>query len=289
MSPGRSRRAARAVATLVAVAVSLALALAVIGSSPTLLAKVPAEFRGGVAAFGAGAARLSGSHGGTFGFDDDNTRAAVDADTGGGQGAVIEGQPLPLPRHDEWPPRRPEDFVTPAGLVPGVDFHVETTDEGNIAHWPCTQEIPVRTYDAPPGSEGDLIWAVETLALASGLPLRYAGPGTEAERDVDGAISVHHGDHPMFSNPEVAGVGGVMTWSTGLVSQGSVTLKPGQITTFPGDPWSRTLTLHELMHAVGVGHAAERRAEIMTTRRPSDFVTELGPGDRFALYMVGCH
>lgn len=280
----RAHPAVTALVSLVTLALPLALVLAVIGSSPSLLEKVPAEFRGTVAAFGDGAARLSGSEGGIFGLDDDddNNNEAAAATTP----AAIEA--LPLPSQGEWSPRRPEDFAPPAGLTPGLDYHVETTTEGNITHWPCDQEIPVRTFGAPPGSEGDLIWAVETLAGASGLPLRYAGPGTDAQRDADGAISVHHGDHPLFANPEVAGVGGVKAWSHGLVSRGSATLKPGQITSFPGDPWSRRLTLHELMHAVGVGHAADNRQEIMTTRRPETFGVDLGPGDQFALFMVGC-
>lgn len=322
MSP---RRAVTAVVTLLAVAVAVALALAVVGSSPTLLAKVPAGYQGAVAAFGDGAARLSGSARGALGLDDDNattggprtgpdTNTGTGTDTGPDTGSPGPDRPDPdhpgrdtpgsdtaaangvftspdgmlLPLHGEWAPRRPGDVAPPAGLVAGLDYTVETTDEGYLAHWPCGHEIPVHTYDAPLGTEGDLIWAVDTLAAASGLPLRYAGPGTEAQRDAEGTISVHHGDHPMFSNPEVAGVGGVETWSHGLVSRGSVTLKPGQITAFPGDPWSRVLTLHELMHAVGVGHAAEHRPEIMTTRRALGHQAELGPGDRFALSLVGC-
>ena len=277
----RAHPAILALVYLVMLAVPVALALAGIGSSPALLEKVPAEYRGTVAAFGDGAARLSGSGGGIFGFDDDDNDNAA-----GGPHTAIGA--LPFASQGEWSPRRPEDFAPPAGLTPGLDYHVETTTEGNITHWPCAQEIPVRTFDAPPGSEADLTWAIETLADASGLPLRYAGPGTDAQRDADGAISVHHGDHPIFANPEVAGVGGVKAWSHGLVSQGSVTLKPGQITSFPGDPWSRRLTLHELMHAVGVGHAADHRQEIMTTRRPGSYRTDLGPGDHFALAMVGC-
>lgn len=275
----RTRAVVSALAYLVALAVPVALVLAVVGSSPSLLEKVPAEYRGTVAAFGDGAARLSGSEGGIFGFDDDDNATGTPHTTIGS---------LPPPGQGEWAPRRPEDFTPPAGLTPGLDYHVETTTEGHITHWPCGEEIPVRTFDAPPGSEGDLLWALQTLAEASGLPLRYAGPGSDAQRDADGAISVRYGDHPLFANPEVAGVGGVTAWTNGMVSRGSVTLKPGQITSFPGDPWSRRLTLHELMHAVGVGHAADERAEIMTTRRPENYQVELGPGDRFALFMVGC-
>lgn len=275
MTYWRPHPAITAVVYLLAITVPIAIVLAVIGSSPTLLEKVPEEHRGTVAAFGDGAARLSGSDGGIFGFDD-----------AGASNSTVQG--LPLPRHGDWSPRRPGDYSSPAGLASGIDYSVEITEDGHITHWPCEHEIPVRSFDAPPGSEGDLIWAIETLAFASGLPLRYAGPGTDGERDAEGAISVFHGDHPMFSDPEIAGVGGVAAWPHGLVLQGAVTLRPGQVTPYPGDPWSRRLTLHELMHAVGVGHAGDHRHEIMTTRRLDDFRTALGPGDQFALHMVGC-
>lgn len=146
----------------------------------------------------------------------------------------------------------------------------------------------MRTYGAPPGSEVDLDWAVDTLAFASGLPLRHVGPGSEAEREDQGAISVVYGDHPMFHTHGAAGVGGSAVWPRGLILQGSVVLQPEQISPFPGDAWTRSLTLHELMHAVGVDHAGPHRAEIMTEKRVHDSQTILGYGDQFALRIVGC-
>lgn len=133
-----------------------------------------------------------------------------------------------------------------------------------------------------------MIWAIETLAFASGLPLRYAGPGTDDEGDAVGAISVFHGGHPMFSNPEIAGVGGIAAWPHGLVLQGAVTRRPGQVTPYPGDPWSRSLTLHELMHAVDVDHSLPNGPEVMAERPGPYPPTILGPGDQFALHMIGC-
>ncbi|MCD2261523.1 hypothetical protein K3888_02300 [Dietzia aurantiaca] len=275
MTYWRPHPAITAVVYLLAITVPIAIVLAVIGSSPTLLEKVPEEHRGTVAAFGDGAARLSGSDGGIFGFDD-----------AGASNSTVQG--LPLPRHGDWSLRRPGGYPPPAGLTSGIDYSVQISEDGHITHWPCEHEIPVRSFDATPGSEGDLIWAIETLAFASGLPLRYAGPGTDDERDAEGAISVFHGDHPMFSDPEVAGVGGVAAWPHGLVLQGAVTLRPGQVTPYPGDPWSRSLTLHELMHAVGVDHAVPYGPEVMAERPGPYPPTILGAGDQFALHMVGC-
>nr|WP_241730734.1 hypothetical protein [Dietzia cercidiphylli] len=251
------------------------MALAVVGSSPALLAMVPEEHRGTVASFGEGAARVSGGDGGLF------RPAHADA-----ANSTVPGTAVPL--RGEWSPRRAADIQPPAGLIAGVDYAVEATEDGYLAHWPCEHEIPVRSYDAPPGSESDLAWAVETLAFASGLPLRYAGPGAEGEREGDGAISVTYGDHPMFHTHGAAGVGGAAVWPRGLILRGSVTLQPEQITPVPGDAWSRSLTLHELMHAVGIDHAGEFRTEIMTSRRISDTQTILGHGDQFALRLVGC-
>ena len=260
-------------------AVTLTVALAVIGSSPALLEKVPPQFRGTVAAFGDGAARLSGAEGGLLGSDDDDTAAVTPY-------PAIEA--LPEPGHGEWAPRRPEEFPPPAGLTRGVDYEVETTTEGNITHWPYPGD-PRPHLRRPTRQRGrpDL-GRRHARDRQRGCPLALRRPRHRDQRDADGTISVYYGDHLMFGNPEVAGVGGVAAYPNGLVLRGSVTLKPGQITSFPGDPWSRSLSLHELMHAVGVGHAADHRDEIMTSRRMQRFRTELGAGDRFALHAVGC-
>ena len=268
-------RATRFVIYVLAVVVPIAIALAVVGTTPSLLEKVPAEHRDTVAAIGEGAVRLSGGNGGIF-----RSQEANAADT------TIPGVPRPL--HGEWAARRPEDYPPPAGLAAGHDYSVHVTDDGHVAHWPCEHEIPVRSFHAPPGSEADLAWAVETLAFSSGLPLRYLGPGVEADRDGEGAISVTYGDHPDFWDPQVAGVGGPAVLPRGLIIQGAVTLRPESVNPIPGDPWTRSLTLHELMHAVGITHAAPYSPEIMAERSAHPPQTLLGYGDRFALHVVGC-
>ncbi|MDV8001690.1 hypothetical protein [Rhodococcus sp. IEGM 1408] len=281
MNQNSYRRAAPSVVTflvyLVALAVPVVLSLAIVGSSPFLLDKVvPEQHRDTVAAFSAGAARLSGQAGG------------LSLSTGDA-GLTRNAPPgAPVPHQGQWSPRRFDDYSPPAGLVPGVDFAVEITDDVYIPHWPCEHDIPVWSFDAPPGSGTDLVWAVETLASASGLPLRYAGPGSRDNRESEGAISVNYGDHPMFDDPEIAGVGGPTIWPEGLIRHGSVTLRPDQINPVPGDPWTRALTMHELMHAVGIDHAVEHRPEIMAERPGSYPQLTLGYGDRFALHLVGC-
>ena len=269
-------RATRFAIYVLAVVVPVTIVLAVVGTTPYLLDKVPEQHRDTVAAIGEGAVRLSGGNGGIF--------QASDAS------AANHTIPGALPPYEgEWSPRRPEDYSPPAGLVAGVDYSVETTDDGYLPHWPCEHEIPVRSFDAPPGSEPDLVWAVDTLAFASGLPLRYTGPGAPDEKDAEGAISVTYGDHPEFHGTDVAGVGGVAVWPRGLVLQGSVTLRPEHISPAPGDAWTRSLTLHELMHALGVTHAVPYGPEVMAERPGHEPQVLLGYGDRFALHLVGCH
>lgn len=263
---------------LFAVSVPMIIGLAVVGTTPDLLDKVPEQHRDTVAAIGDGAVLVSGGNGGLFGSGGADANAANTAVPG----AVV-------PRRGEWSPRRPEDYPPPAGLTAGLDYSVDTTEDGYVSHWPCEHEIPVRSYEAPPGSETDLAWAVETLAFASGLPLHYAGPGSEADREAQGAISVSYGDHAEFHGTDVAGVGGVTVWPRGLVLQGSVTLRPEHISPYPGDTWTRSLTLHELMHAVGVTHAVAYGPEVMAERPGHSPQTILGYGDQFALHLVGCH
>ncbi|UVE96676.1 hypothetical protein [Dietzia sp. B32] len=236
---------------------------------------MPEQHRDTIAAIGDGAVRLSGGDGGIFRAGDAH---AVDT--------TIPGAPVPL--QGEWSPRRPEDYRPPAGLIDGVDYSIETGDDGFIAHWPCGHEIPVRSYQAPPGSAADLAWAVETLAFASGLPLRFVGPGSGADKEGQGAISVTYGDHPDFHGTDVAGIGGVTVWPRGLVLQGFVTLRPEHVAPVPGDAWTRSLTLHELMHALGVTHAVPYGPEVMAERPGHQPQVLLGYGDHFALHVVGC-
>ena len=268
-------RATRGVIYVLAVVVPVVIALAVVGSTPSLLDKVPEQHRDTVAAFGEGAERLSGGNGGIFGAGDAH---AV--------GTTIPG--APVPPNGEWSPRRAEDYPPPTGLIAGVDYSIQTSDDGYVAHWPCEHEIPVRSYQAPPGSDADLAWAVETLAFASGIPLRFVGQGSEAEKESQGAISVTYGDHPHFHGTDTAGVGGVTVWPRGLVQHGSVTLRPEHVSPVPGDAWTRSLTLHELMHAIGVTHAVPYGPEIMAERPGHPPQVLLGYGDQFALHLVGC-
>lgn len=137
MTYWRPHPAISAIVYFLAFTVPIAIVLAVIGTTPSLLEKVPVEHRATIAAFGEGAARLSGSDGGIFGFD------SADA-----ANAPVRGAPLPQPRNGEWSPRRPGDYPPPAGLAEGIDFSIELTDSGHIAHWPCEHEIPVRSFGA---------------------------------------------------------------------------------------------------------------------------------------------
>lgn len=83
-------------------------------------------------------------------------------------------------------------------------------------------------------------------------------------------------------------MGGASVYPNGLALKGAVTLKPDQIAPYPGDPWSRSLTMHELMHALGIDHAVAYGPEVMA-ERPGPYPSPaLGHGDLFALHVVGC-
>lgn len=265
------------IAYLTLLAVPVVLVLSVVGSSPYLLAKVvPEDHRSAVASFGIDVPGLSEWGASSY---------PVAADTSPGRYSMVGSGPM---RRGTWTPRRLSDYPPPAGLAPGLDFAAETSDDGVIAHWPCDHEIPVWSFDAPPGSEADLAWSVEMLAFYSGIALRYAGPGSEKDRESDGAISVTYGDHPMFQTSNVAGVGGATVWENGRITQGSVTLRPDSVVPVPGHPWTRSLTLHELMHSMGVDHAAAHGPEVMASAPGPYPQPILGHGDQFALHLVGC-
>ena len=262
---------------LAAITATTLLVLAVIGSSPLLLDRlVPERHRATVAGLGVDAPRLSGL---------DAHTSPGHALPGSGLVTVASTDPV---GGAGWSPHALADVVPPPGLTPGADFEVRATPAGFVAHWPCGEEIPVRSFDAPPGSEADLAWAVETVARASGLDLRYAGPGAAHDREGYGAISVTYGDHPAFLAGGVGGVSGPTVWDGGRITRGSVTLRPDQIGAAAGDAWTRSLTLHELLHAVGLGHAAQQRPEVMAPSSGPVPRTALGPGDLFALGVVGC-
>ena len=266
----------RPLAYLVALAATAVLALTVVGSSPYLLDRVvPENLRTTVAAFGSDAPRLTG--------------AGDELDPRPGSSvlgvAVTAASPLD---GGSWSQRRLSDYRPPRELTAGTDFAVQTTAEGFIAHWPCEAEIAVRSFGAPQGSAADLAWAVETVATASGLALRYVGPGSPDELGRDGEISVTYGDHPRFHDGETVGVGGPTVWDGGLITRGAVTLRPDQISATAGDASTRALTAHELMHAIGIDHAAEQQPEVMAPTAGPIPRPDPGLGDRFALKLVGC-
>lgn len=267
------------VISYLAVLISLvALSLTIVGSFPYLVERVvPEKHRDTVSAFGWDIPGVS-----TRGAD------AASRSSASGWGNSPAAGPATVQR-GEWEPRHLDDFPPPTGLTLGVDFDVHTTDSGHIAHWHCGEDIPVWVFDPPPGSEGDIVWAVDTITGASGLPLRYAGIGASEDKEVDGSIAVTYGDHPDFHTSDAAGLGGPSAlWADGRISKGSVVIRPNSWSYVGGEQRHRALILHEIMHAIGILHSAEGRPEVMAPTAVTPQAT-LGAGDMFALYLVGCH
>lgn len=264
-------------------------AVVLVGSTPYLLDRiVPDRFRESVASTGTTIPYLSDWRAGASTHPEDVATVEVPGTAAPAPAPGTTSAPT-LHAAQPWAPRRPGDVPPPDGLVDGEDYGVHTTVDGNLVHWPCETPIPVRTFGAPPGSTGDLEWAVGSLAAASGLPLRFAGAGAPDQANTDGAISVHYGDHPSFAaRDRTAGIGGTRHYADGRIIRGEVTLRPGKLDFDGEDPATRAVILHELTHAVGLVHAREGRPEVMTPTVALPPRTDFGPGDRFALTLVGC-
>lgn len=218
----------------------------------------------------------------------------------------VDGRPAAVP----WP-ETAEGRLLPAVPVTtsGSYAFLHTTEDGTpVGYDPCRPVLyVVRPDGMPPSGQALIDEAVATVSQATGLVLGYAGT-TDEPPTVDRPLiqTVRYGDGwapvliawataaelPELAG-EVAGVGGsaAVPGATGegmWLAGGRVVLDAEDITAVlarsDGYVQARAVLVHELAHVLGLDHVDDT-GELM---HPSTSTrTELGPGDRQGLALVG--
>lgn len=191
-----------------------------------------------------------------------------------------------------------------------------TTKSGDPFRWdPCTTvRVRVTSSDLPGGAVAEVKTALRRVNLQSGLRLRYVGRtdfvpeqgDATFPSDLDLVVSfVKPGEHPLFpAEGAAAGYGGA--W-------GSYTTSPNGTSTprithgyamFNAEMWPQIaagygrgpevgyqgtrgqLLLHELGHAVGMGHAPAEAPQLLRPMMTRMFAT-WGNGDAASLRKLG--
>ena len=218
----------------------------------------------------------------------------------------IDGEAVAVPR-----PEAAEGRLLPAVPVTTTGAHqfLHTTDDGEpVSYDPCRPvRFVLRPDGMPPSGRALLDDAFATVSAATGLEFREIGETDEvpavdraliqAERYGEGWAPVlvawsDEGELPELAG-QVAGVGGsaAVPGADGQgrwLQAGRLVLDGPDLTALlsrtGGYEQARAIVVHELAHVLGLDHVDDP-GELMNP--VTSTVTELGPGDRQGLALLG--
>ena len=223
-----------------------------------------------------------------------------------GPGASISTPPVTVPGASPAP--APAPAPPPPAPVKDMgradDYVFTKTQPGNPAvpvTWSHCTPVDVAVNLGPANAaEQDLVaTAIARVADASGLPLRYAGPTTYLPTagtpvpfpdGIEIVFAVAQPGESSYTDGYALGVATMIYtgYDVQWAARGRVVIDWRNTSDFLGEhPTARTgLYMHELGHAVGLGHAAES-TQLMYMGIPTTNDASWGSGDRTGLAQLG--